>query len=80
MQKSVYRMDKELRTFCMYNRLSTKFHVHLKSNLKYKMLMVSTPYDLIEIRFVMFGFVSLRSTNILQHTLSGQVRGLAIKQ
>jgi hypothetical protein len=54
--------------------------LHLTSNLKYKMLMVSTPCDLIEIRFVMFGFVFLRPTNNLQHTLSVQVRGLAINQ
>lgn len=80
MQKSAYRMDEELRTFCMYNRLSTKFHVHLKTNLKYIMLMVSTPCDLIEIRCVMFVFVFLRSTNILQHPVSGQVRDLTINQ
>lgn len=68
------------KTFCMYNRLSIKFHVHLKTNLKYIMLMVSTPCDLIEIRCVMFVYVFLRSTNILQHPVSGQVRGLTINQ
>lgn len=79
MQKSAYRMDEELRHFvCIIGYI--KFHVHWKTNLKYIMLMVSTPCDLIEIRCVMLVFVFLRSTNILQHPVSGQVRGLTINQ
>ena len=73
-------MAEELRARSMYDRLNHKSHNNLKSNLKYIMLMVSTPCNLIEIRCVMFVLVFLRSTNILQHTLSGQVRVLTIYQ